>query len=74
MPVSIFPRTEDYRDAAFMRYFDAVYWIAHNDEPDEFDPKTVEGFLTTLLVADVFATSPKIVAADIITERRTRSE
>lgn len=55
-------------------YFDAIYWIAHNDEPDEMDAKTVEGFLTTLLVADVFATKPETVAADIITERRTCSE
>jgi hypothetical protein len=50
----------------------AVRWIAENDDagsPDARDEDTVAGYITTLLVADMFHKSPAEVAKDIIRSR-----
>ena len=43
-----------------------VEWIACNDAPDVVDPAEVAGFISTLLLADLFEKNPATVAADIV--------
>lgn len=43
-----------------------VEWIALNDEPTATDPKTISGFISTSLLADLFGKKPETVARDIL--------
>lgn len=67
-------------------YREAVYWIAHNDN-DGGDRvpvgcrdgelqgqvrNNIAGYISTLLVADLFGADPQAVAADIFRERHRR--
>ena len=46
-----------------------VTWIADNDDPSELDPEVVAGFISALLLADLFGVEPERVAADVIKAR-----
>jgi hypothetical protein len=46
-----------------------VAWIADNDEPNDFDPASVGGYISTLLLADLFGKDPATVAADVVRYR-----
>lgn len=52
-----------------VNYRYAVAWVALNDEPTCTDTETIAGFISTLLVADLFGLEPFTVAADIVTYR-----
>jgi hypothetical protein len=43
-----------------------VKWIAENDEPLDTDPESVSGFISVLLLADLFARDPEDVARDVL--------
>lgn len=50
----------------------AVAWIAANDEAgssDATDREIVAGYVSTLLVADLFGCDPALVAADVVSRR-----
>ncbi len=48
------------------KYYDAVAWIAHNDNPgDNESADDIATYLTTLLVADVFGATPIEVAVAV---------
>jgi hypothetical protein len=49
-----------------------VEWIAENDEWAETDPQEIAGFISTLLLADLFGKHPLNVAQDIATLRLRR--
>lgn len=51
-------------------YVDGVRWIAYNDEPSDRNEARVAGFISTLLLADLFHKSPGIVARAIVRLRR----
>jgi hypothetical protein len=51
------------------RYFDGVDWIACNDEPTDFEPDSIKGYTSTLLLADLFGANPYSVAVDIACRR-----
>lgn len=51
-------------------YRDGVYWIAMNDEPGEEDQVVIAGFISTLLLADLFGVDPQRVARDVLRLRR----
>jgi hypothetical protein len=46
-------------------YREGVSWIAMNDEPIDTDVESIAGYISTLLLADLFGKSPDDVAADI---------
>ena len=46
-----------------------VRWIAQNDETSEHDPDVIAGFLSTLLLADLYGADPRSVAVDILRTR-----
>lgn len=46
-----------------------VAWIGENDEPNDLDPDTIDGYVSTLLLADLFGKDPKDVANDIVKYR-----
>lgn len=46
-----------------------VKWIAREDEPRDRDPETIAGYISTLLLADLFEIDPVRVAADVLRER-----
>lgn len=46
-----------------------VAWIAENDEPETLDADEIGGFISTLLLADLFGKEPGDVAADIVRYR-----
>ena len=50
-------------------YRHGVRWIAENDEPEGTDLDEVSGYISTLLLADLFGKDADIVAADIIKHR-----
>jgi hypothetical protein len=50
-------------------YLFGVDWIAFNDEPGCMEVETVAGFISTLLLADLFDQRPDDVATDIIESR-----
>jgi hypothetical protein len=50
-------------------YREAVRWIAFNDEPSETDAESIEGYISTLLIADIFDVDPSKVAKDVLKER-----
>jgi len=47
------------------KYKEAVQWIADNDEPTVTNPKDIENFITSALVADIFHKELKEVALDV---------
>jgi hypothetical protein len=50
------------------RYFDAIRWIAFNDDPalGTSDSKAIEQMMTVALVADLFGKPVRVVATDVI--------
>jgi hypothetical protein len=50
-------------------YREAVEWIALNDEPTGGVLEDVAGYISTLLIADLFGKDPQDVAAAIIRVR-----
>ena len=52
-------------------YRDGILWIAENDEPEELDVYTVEGFISTQLLADLFGKTPDHVARGVVNKRRS---
>ena len=50
-------------------YRHGVRWIAENDEPDSLEADEIEGYVSTLLLADLFGKEPETVAADIVRQR-----
>jgi hypothetical protein len=53
-----------------------VAWIAENDSPgsaDAQDAAVVAGYISTLLLADLFHKEPATVAQDIVRYRHARS-
>jgi hypothetical protein len=53
-------------------YREAVAWIADNDEPGDHEVASIAGYISTLLVADLFRLPPVRVAADILRKRLYR--
>lgn len=59
-------------------YREAVYWIAVNDNPGDpmyqdsapDGPDEIAGYVSTLLVADLFGADPELVAKDVDRVRR----
>lgn len=50
---------------------EAVFWIAHNDDPASGpDLEELQGQLTVLLVADLFGLTPEEVATRVARERK----
>ena len=43
----------------------AIYWIAHNDEPTIEDASVIFGFVTVGLIADIFKKDQMEVAEDV---------
>jgi hypothetical protein len=48
------------------RYYDAVKWIALNDEPEVMDYAAVESQISVQLTADLFGKAVDRVATDVI--------
>lgn len=61
------------RSPAVASYRDAVDWIAYNDEPSDREVESVQGFISTLLVADIFKLPSERVARDVIALRKKES-
>lgn len=53
-------------------YREAVQWIAHNDESYDTDTDSIAGYISTLLIADIFDVEPSKVANDVLRERNKR--
>ncbi len=51
------------------RYRKGVEWIALNDEPEDLDPESVAGYISTSLLADLFGKDPLVVAQTIVATR-----
>lgn len=51
-------------------YKAGVEWIALNDETACMDVNEIDGFVSTLLLADLFDVEPSKVAADILKYRQ----
>jgi hypothetical protein len=54
-------------------YRDAIDWIAQNDSPaDEgsFDPETVQGLVSSVLIADIFDVPHIKVGRDVVRRRQ----
>ncbi len=51
-------------------YREGVAWIALNDEPTDLDPESVDGYVATLLLADLFGKEPREVAEAVVRYRR----
>ena len=47
-----------------------VRWIAETDEPECLDVEEVSGYISTLLLADLFGKEPEKVAADVVRLRK----
>lgn len=50
-------------------YKKAVAWIAFNDDATEMDSRIVESQITVMLIADIFGTTEKKVASDVVDHR-----
>lgn len=51
-------------------YREAVQWIALNDNPgDDEGVSEIQGYISTLLVADLFGADPSLVALDVVRSR-----
>lgn len=58
-------------------YREAVLWIALNDDsgsPMALSAKTIAGYITTVLIADLFEKSPAVVARDILKIRKANQD
>lgn len=53
-------------------YREAVRWIAVNDEPTDTDSDSIAGYISTLLIADIFDVEPSKVANDVLRERNRK--
>lgn len=53
-------------------YWYAVTWIAYNDDGITLDTEQIEGYITTMLVADLYGREPWEVALDVIKIRLQR--
>ena len=51
-------------------YRDGVFWIAWNDEPTDRDADAIAGYISTLLLADLFGVDPYRVANDVLRLRQ----
>lgn len=51
-------------------YREAVMWLALNDEAMEFDVDTIDSFVTTKVIADIFGVPSVRVARDILRKRK----
>lgn len=51
-------------------YREGVAWIALNDEPEEMDQESVKGYISVLLLADLFGKEPEDVAVDVLSYRK----
>lgn len=49
---------------------EAVFWIAHNDEPGETEAEEIAGLISVKLVADLFGLTDEEVAKRVARERR----
>lgn len=54
-------------------YVEAVEFIALNDEPEELDPESIAGFISTIAVAVSFRKEPLEVAQKVARFRRRPS-
>lgn len=54
------------RHASYRR---GVEWIALNDEAGSSDAEDVAGYISTLLLADLFGVEPERVARDVVRYR-----
>lgn len=54
-------------------YREAVHWIAVNDDgadgADRTNEASIAGYVTTLLIADIFGVEPERVARDVVRVR-----
>ncbi len=50
-------------------YMEAVAWIANNDEAAQMNLRVVTDSVTVLLIADIFAKDPEIVAKAVLAYR-----
>jgi hypothetical protein len=50
-------------------YDDAIWWIAHNDEPNERNLLVLEQMVTVYLIADTFDKCPGEVAKDVLAQK-----
>lgn len=55
-------------------YRAGVRWIAENDEPGSIDIDEIDGYISTLLLADLFGKDPRDVAWDIAGYRMKEEE
>ncbi len=50
-------------------YRHAIDWVAWNDDPETLEAEDIRGYISTLLVADLFGVEPERVALDIAEKR-----
>jgi len=48
---------------------EGVEWIAMNDEPDDLDPESIAGYISTLLLSDLLGVDPTSIAKLVIAFR-----
>lgn len=51
-------------------YREGVTWIALNDEPLDMDPDSIAGYISTILLADLFGVEAARVAKDVLRRRK----
>ena len=51
-------------------YRNGIDWIAFNDEPECDDPNEIAGFISSILLAELFGVTNERVAADVIRLRK----
>jgi hypothetical protein len=51
-------------------YVAGVLWIADNDDAAVFDVRTVAGFMTVAMLADLAGVSSQKVAKDVVAARK----
>jgi hypothetical protein len=49
----------------------AAMWIALNDEPSDTDAKSVAGYISTLIAADMLGIGPADLALEVVALRKT---
>lgn len=55
-------------------YWQAVTWIARNDEAAQLNWYDVKDLISVVMVADLFGSSPSEVAKDVVTVRLSNGE
>lgn len=55
-------------------YRKGVEWIAGNDEPEDLDPESVAGYISTTLLADLFGKDPLDVGRAVVRKRKQMVE